>query len=388
MIRPLVFVALMSAPLAAQEPSAQELLSKIGSAYGAFTGLHVVAERTESVYLNGRPMPVTSECEFAFKSGHRYFARKNQTDREAIAVSDGNTTWKALPRSRLWTQTNASASHQGNVADGHEARSTDLQGAMEKVAFGQYVALAQLAQDPVIVKEQDFKLGREKVRGYLIRAHVGPDQHELLVDKQRFVVLHYKQKVHSAEGLIEVTVNMKKIEINSDVEDSLFHFSAAPDWKEVESLNLPGEVLVVSIGAPAPKLSLTTLEGEPVSLERLHGRVIVLDFWATWCAPCREQMPCIEKLRAEFADAVQFYGVNDEESKTVQDFLKKNHYETPVLMDVHYEAHRSYGIHAIPTLFIIDADGIVRMHIVGSATEARIRKAIESALNSPKAKSD
>ena len=99
-------------------------------------------------------------------------------------------------------------------------------------------------------------------------------------------------------------------------------------------------------------------------------------------------MPCIEKLRAEFADAVQFYGVNDEESKTVQDFLKKNHYETPVLMDVHYEAHRSYGIHAIPTLFIIDADGIVRMHIVVSATEARIRKAIESALNSPKAKSD
>ena len=386
MIRPLVFVALLSTPVAAQEPSAQELLSKIGSAYGALTGLHVVAERTESVYLNGRPVPVSSECEFAVKSGHRYFARKKQTDREAIAVSDGNTTWKALPRNRQWTRTNASASHLGNAADARESSSTDLRGAMEKVAFGQYVALATLAEDPVIVKEQDFKLGSEKLRGYLIRSHVGTDQHELLLDKQRFMVLHYKQRVHSAEGLIEVTVNMKKIEINSDVEDSLFHFSAAPDWKEVENLNLPGEVLVVSIGAPAPKLSLTTLGGEPVSLERLHGRVIVLDFWATWCAPCREQMPYIEKLRTAFGDAVQFYGVNDEESKTVQDFLKKNHYETPVLMDVHYEAHRSYGIHAIPTLFIIDADGIVRMHIVGSTTEARLRKAIELALNSSKGK--
>jgi peroxiredoxin/outer membrane lipoprotein-sorting protein len=384
MMRRLLFAAFLAGPLAAQEPSAQEVLSKLRSAYGALTGLHVVAERRESDFVNGRPITATSECEFAVKTGHRYFARLKEIYREAIAVSDGNTTWKALPGNKEWAQVAAAESSQGESMEGWKQANADLRGAMERMAFGQYVAVAKLAEDPVIVKEEDYKLAGKKVRGYLIRAHIGKDQHELLVDQQRFLVLHYKQKTETAQGLIEITVNIKMIELNTDVDDSLFHFSAAPGWKEAESLTLPGEVLVVSIGAPAPKLSLKTLEGELVNLERLHGRVIVLDFWATWCGPCREEMPRMEKLRAEFGEAVQFYGVNDEESKTVRDFLKKNHYEIPLLMDPQREAHRSYGIHAIPTLFIIDGNSVVRHHIVGSATEAKLRNAIESVLNSSK----
>ncbi|HLW77875.1 MAG TPA: TlpA disulfide reductase family protein, partial [Bryobacteraceae bacterium] len=87
-----------------------------------------------------------------------------------------------------------------------------------------------------------------------------------------------------------------------------------------------------------------------------------------------------EKLRAEFQDKADFYGVNDEASSVVRGFVKKNNLETPVLLDGNRAVHRQYGITAIPTLLVIDPQGVIRSHFVGDRTEAALRQAIQAAL--------
>ena len=131
-------------------------------------------------------------------------------------------------------------------------------------------------------------------------------------------------------------------------------------------------------GSRASSFALKTLDGDPVALAQTRGQVVVLDFWATWCPPCRAELPSIEKLRTEFAGHVQFFGVNDEDSGIVKNFLKKNSYELTVLMDGKREVHRQYGVSAIPTMFIIDKQGVIREHLIGSRSEAKLRQAIQA----------
>lgn len=71
------------------------------------------------------------------------------------------------------------------------------------------------------------------------------------------------------------------------------------------------------IGERAANFALKTLDGGPVTLAALQGKVVVLDFWATWWGPCRDELPSIERLRAKFGDAAQFYGVSGEDTSTV-----------------------------------------------------------------------
>jgi thiol-disulfide isomerase/thioredoxin len=103
---------------------------------------------------------------------------------------------------------------------------------------------------------------------------------------------------------------------------------------------------------------------------------VVLDFWATWCPPCREELPSIEKLRVEFADQVTFLGVDDEEGSTIKSFLNKHKYELTVLMDQKRAIHRQYGVEAIPTVLIVDKNGVIRSHFIGSRSPEILRSAI------------
>ena len=88
----------------------------------------------------------------------------------------------------------------------------------------------------------------------------------------------------------------------------------------------------------------------------------------------------VEKLRAEFGDAVQFYGVDDEDASTVKKFVKDKNLHMPVLLDYRREVHVRYGVRAIPTLLIIGPDGVIRQHFIGSRSEPALRQAIRTVL--------
>lgn len=385
MTRYLVCLCVMAGPFGkparAQSITAEQVLDKVRSAYGSLKTVHLLAERDETIYLDGRESTSSSECELATGSGNRYYARFRPANEDAIVASDGNNIWRVLASRKQWTKVSGAALDSGgDEEESGNASTNDLHGVMQSILLYHFMALAKTARDPVILKEEDFKLGHAKLHGYLVRGHNDQSAFELLVDRQSFLVVRAKEQRKSPQGVMEVVTRVKQLDFDPAAGDSLFAFEPKRGWNEVEMLVLPGEQSMVLTGERAANFTLKTLDGEPVALGSLQGKVVVLDFWATWCGPCREELPMVEKLRTEFGDAVQFYGVNDEDTSTVKKFVKDKNLHMPVLLDYKREVHVRYGVRAIPTLLIIGPDGVIRQHFIGSRSEPALRQAIQTVL--------
>lgn len=135
------------------------------------------------------------------------------------------------------------------------------------------------------------------------------------------------------------------------------------------------------IGKPAPELTGATLDGKPMALSSLRGSPVLLDFWATWCVPCRAQMPQIARLYRETkAKGLAVLGVNDDESpQTAIKWSKEYQYDWPSLFEGSARfAREKYKVDGIPTVVLIDRRGIIVEYQVGSGQETD--KAIRSAL--------
>ncbi|MDR3342002.1 MAG: TlpA family protein disulfide reductase [Treponema sp.] len=114
--------------------------------------------------------------------------------------------------------------------------------------------------------------------------------------------------------------------------------------------------------------TLRVLNGGTVQLSRLKGTVVFLNFWATWCPPCRSEMPSMQVLYDRFRDrGLQFAAVDImEEGSDIAEFLGYFRLTFPVLLDTDGTVSDNYGINAIPTTFIIDRDGSIIAQAVGS----------------------
>jgi cytochrome c biogenesis protein CcmG/thiol:disulfide interchange protein DsbE len=120
-------------------------------------------------------------------------------------------------------------------------------------------------------------------------------------------------------------------------------------------------------GGPAPALGLKDLEGASQSLQAYRGKVVILNFWATWCEPCRDEMPSFNKLRRSFEGrpvAVLAVNVGEGEGR-IGEFLRKVPVEFPVLLDRDAKASRDWKVRLMPTTFIIGRDGRVRYSYAG-----------------------
>jgi peroxiredoxin len=122
-------------------------------------------------------------------------------------------------------------------------------------------------------------------------------------------------------------------------------------------------VLAVEIGKPAPAFALTAMDGgTPMSLEQLKGKVVFVDFWASWCGPCRQSLPQYEKLRTELAQQeFAIVAINlDEEAADASAFLKQHPVNYTILRDPAGDVPKAFGLAGMPTSYLIDRDGIVR----------------------------
>lgn len=121
--------------------------------------------------------------------------------------------------------------------------------------------------------------------------------------------------------------------------------------------------LALDVGDRAPAFSAPSLDGKSVvELSRFRGKVVYLDFWASWCAPCLVAMPEIEKMRGAFpAEAFQIVAVNlDQKVKKALRFLKRHPIGYPSASDPTGKLPAQYGVETMPTSYLIDADGVIR----------------------------
>nr|WP_256502643.1 TlpA disulfide reductase family protein [Desulfuromonas sp. KJ2020] len=125
----------------------------------------------------------------------------------------------------------------------------------------------------------------------------------------------------------------------------------------------------VVVGSIAPDFTLKNLKGEPVSLAQFRGKVVFLNFWASWCPPCREEMPSMERLNEVFgsSDFVMLaVNVEDDGPRSVPEWLKENPYTFPILFDPQGQEKMRYGVTAIPETFLIDKKGVVVDRFLGA----------------------
>lgn len=119
----------------------------------------------------------------------------------------------------------------------------------------------------------------------------------------------------------------------------------------------------IHIGMKAPNFSLKTIDGKTVQLSQLRGKAVIVNFWATWCPPCRAEMPDMQTFYEQYYRQVEIVAVNvmvrDSQEK-VREFIKDYHLTFPVVLDVDGNVMKQYDIQPIPTSFIIDRQGIIR----------------------------
>lgn len=139
-------------------------------------------------------------------------------------------------------------------------------------------------------------------------------------------------------------------------------------------------------GFLAPDFTLDTLQGEPVKLSNLHGKIVVVNFWATWCLPCRAETPALEKSYKQYNDSgVVILGVNltnQDSINEVESFVQEFELTYPVLLDRDGSVSNTlYQIKGLPSTFFVNRNGVIRTVVVGGPmSETFIRSKIEALL--------
>jgi len=119
--------------------------------------------------------------------------------------------------------------------------------------------------------------------------------------------------------------------------------------------------------ATTPPLVLNDLAGAPHSLDDYRGRVVLVNFWATWCEPCRDEMASMQKLRERLAErpfAVVLVNYGEARAR-VADFVKRESIAFPVLLDPNQDARRAWRVRLLPSSFVIGPDGRARYSVIG-----------------------
>jgi peroxiredoxin len=132
----------------------------------------------------------------------------------------------------------------------------------------------------------------------------------------------------------------------------------------------------VEVDYAAPDLVLEDLSGNPVSLRDYTGSVVLVNLWATWCPPCKEEMPALQSFYERHqADGFVLIGVNQEETlQVVEPFIADYGLTFPVWLDENYLAQRVFNTFSLPSSFVIARDGRVRLAWVGGVSEAFLEK--------------
>lgn len=144
-----------------------------------------------------------------------------------------------------------------------------------------------------------------------------------------------------------------------------------------------GKIRAPQKGFLAPDFELKTLTGETIKLSDLRGQAVLINLWATWCPPCREEMPTLEKMYKEYKDqGLVILGVNmtyQDDSQAVLPFTQKYGLTFPILLDESGEVGNAYQLKSLPSSYFIKRDGRINEVVIGGPmAEALLRTRIEA----------
>jgi len=180
----------------------------------------------------------------------------------------------------------------------------------------------------------------------------------------------------------DVTRILKRVSFGAAPDASLFKLPSS-ELREVKELSRWNAARMKKelAGKPAPELTVTDLRGEPIALSALKGRTVLLDFWTTWCPPCRADAPVLDKLHQKYGEKeLTIVGISvSEERAIVEKFLKEFPHAFPVVLTTENEMPRPYQVGVFPTYIVINQDGSFAAAVEGDKGFGDLRKLLKKA---------
>ncbi len=393
MLKPILAALLaltLAGPVRAEPaPEARALLQKVSDGYRALTSYHFVGVMDIRV-TGGNDQNIQVPVVAAADRAGRMHLDIRHPQMGGLIVSDGRLTSTCVYPLNQYTQKPAEA----------VAESLGMQKPPGNSPLTRYFDLLQGVRTADITGERQVTVGGTPADCWVVRCEMEPPQAlatdstaritaTFWVEKARALVLRDSTSIRLRNPTTGTNMTMDQVtsftlgRVNEALPDSLFAFDPPEGATLVQTFGAQAgpEIPSPLIGKPAPPFTLKGVKGSTVSLASYKGKVVLLDFWATWCRPCRIEMPRVEALHKEFkAKGLVVFGVNfAEEIATVKGFLAQNPYTMPILLDPNGEVSRLYQADAIPTLVVIGRDGKISAYYRGVREENVLREALAKA---------
>ena len=189
------------------------------------------------------------------------------------------------------------------------------------------------------------------------------------------IIFILNKEVKEKEGVLPGYENLNIENLPNDVVDKL-----PEDWQTATETEKPG----LATGDVAPDFELTTLAGDTVKLSDYRGKTVMLNFWASWCPPCRSEMPHMENYYNANKDSgeVEILAVNmtkteKNKEKSAKEFVDEYKLTFPILLDVDSDVMKMYQIKVYPTSYIINAEGVITDKLMLPLDDKMIEQVIE-----------
>src|SRR5579884_1161777 len=315
--RAAVLLALTPGLSTAASLSADAICAKVAETYRKLAMYQFAAQLQIETFVRGATQVSETYYALAAVKPQKVRLTVKNADRELIIASDGETTWKYLPKSRQYTKEEIASVDDRDEAQPQQGSDVDPLTDAENRLVNRFTALSRYAPIAVLAREDRVKVAGEKIDCYVVQMHLPSALQELWIDKERFLVLREVDTARSETNGIPIaaraTLTFKDADIANAPEAGMFTIAPPANAVEVPTLNLPGERPNLT-GRVAQDFTLKSLDGGKISLSELRGKVVLLDFWATWCPPCRKELPTVAKLSQSLKEKnVVVLGVNDED---------------------------------------------------------------------------
>jgi thiol-disulfide isomerase/thioredoxin len=378
---PAAVVLILCSPAFAQETENAEnaSLKALATHFENLDQFSVNVTVDVDININGRKQESNAAIQLAVRKPNQFRLSFSTNGNEGLAVNDGENTTTYIGE---FKQYKTDPTDPEAPLD-HEMMGVLLNGAL--VADDPYKVMTDGAQS--ITSAGEGKVGETACDIVRMRTNEGvvdvyisqgdkPLPLQVIVDQTPML------KAAGRQGSIKIVMSYNDWKAGEKLDDTLFAFDAPEDAKKVTKFGppAPGDAL---LGKKAPAVELTSLKGEKFTLDDVKGKIVVLDFWATWCGPCIRALPVIREVTSDMAEQdVVLYTVNQRESDDkVNAFLQKKEWtDMNVLMDRKAAVAKEYKVRGIPQTVIIGKDGTVQAVHVGFSPQIgdKLRKELET----------
>jgi thiol-disulfide isomerase/thioredoxin len=362
--------------------SAMALLERVSQHYAEAKSYHIeaVEERTESGELR-RDWQRTLLKAAEAPGGRLYFDGRGPWG-TSLRVADGRTEWIYHVDAQQYTKRTVTEAGSKEHRILGPSDSGFHQAQLLRKNLTNLTALSKSAE---WLPDEFLDINSRKILCHVIRLEIafpkkpGVDRssdrtiwidaaHEMVVK----TVQHYRYDFGQTFMAEEEAITYSRAELNTAVPDALFTFAPSPEAELVDDFPDPSRPADL-IGKAVPPLNLKSADGKSVSLASFRGRPVLIDIWATWCAPCVDGLPSLARIYREVkGKSLVLLTVDlDQDSQTAAEFLRKHHYDWPNFHD-DGEVMKRISESGIPHTFLIDAQGkVVFDELAPSDTELR-----------------